>query len=74
MFSSNQVFEISGPMEQLEKSLQFALSFSNHNCKNIVEGFIMRNIPNLFSDEWKGIRNPFNGIVYFEKFYNFYAK
>ena len=134
MFSSNQVFEISGSMEQLEKALRFALSFSEQTHSKIVfqttddgkycigwegervekgwqqfqfdfdvsivskiiiqflqkqkdvvsgyesfdgctsQGFIMKNIPNLFSDEYQGIKNPFYGIISFEPYCNFYAK
>ena len=134
MFSSNQVFQISGCMEQLEEALRFALSFSENSHNKIVfqttddgkycigwkgdsdikgwqqfqfdfdasivakiiiqylqkqekavsgyelfdggteQGFIMKNIPELFSDEYQGIKNPFYGIVSFEKFCNFYSK
>ena len=134
MFSSNQVFQISGSMEQLEMSLRFVLDFSGQSRRDLVfqitddgkycigwksdtgtkgwqqfqfdfdvsivariiiqhlrkqedvesgyeefdgstgEGFIMNHIPNIFSDEWQGIKNPFYGIVYFAKFSNFYAK
>lgn len=38
------------------------------------QGFIMKNIPELFSDEYQGIKNPFYGIVSFETFCNFYSK
>lgn len=134
MFSSNQVFQISGGMRQLEEALRFALSFSEKSHSKIVfqttddgkycigwkgdsdikgweqypfdfdasivakiiiqylqkqeyavsgyesfdggaeQGFIMRNIPETFSDEYQGIKNPFYGIVSFEKFCNFYSK
>ena len=134
MFSSNQVFQISGSMEQLEEVLRFALSFSENSHSKIVfqttddgkycigwkgdsdikgwqqyqfdfdasivakiivqflckqdenesgyeyadgstsQGFIMKNIPNLFSDEYQGIKNPFYGIISFEPYCNFYAK
>lgn len=37
-------------------------------------GFIMENIPMLFSDEWKGIKKPFYGIIRIQPFYNYYAK
>ena len=144
MFSSNQVFEISGSMDQLQAALQFALDYSGHakdmtqreiarGCKlvyqiakdgkycigwsfngaadgwneypfdfdvNIVapiiaqhlgkletpdngyewadggesDGFLMKTIMPLFSDESDGIKKPFYGIVCFEKFKCFYAK
>ena len=38
------------------------------------EGFLMKNIPETFSDEYEGIKNPFYGIVSFETFTNFYSK
>ena len=38
------------------------------------EGFLMKNIPETFSDEQDGIKNPFYGIVSFETFTNFYSK
>lgn len=37
-------------------------------------GFLMKIIPESFSDEYKGIKNPFFGIVSFETFTNFYSK
>lgn len=134
MFSSNQVFQISGCMRQLEEALRFALSFSEKSHSKIVfqttddgkycigwkgdsdikgwqqyqfdfdasivakiivqflckqdekksgyeyadgstgDGFIMRNIPETFSDVWAKIKNPFYGIVYFERWCNFYSK
>lgn len=37
------------------------------------QGFLMKNIPELF-DDYQGIKNPFYGIVSFEKFCNFYSK
>lgn len=38
------------------------------------KGFLMKNIPETFSDEYEGIKNPFYGIVSFETFTNFYSK
>ena len=38
------------------------------------KGFLMKSIPDLFSDEYNGIKHPFYGIVSFEPFINFYAK
>ena len=37
-------------------------------------GFIIENIPGLFSDEWHGIKKPFYGIIRIQPFYNYYAK
>lgn len=135
MFSSNQVFEISGSMDQLELALRFAIEYDESNIKHLVYqitedgkycigwtperelikgwnkfqfdfdyeivsriivqflnkqekqdsmydsfdgstdvGFLMKNIPDLFSDEYEGIKQPFYGIVSFEVFSNFYAK
>ncbi len=37
-------------------------------------GFLMKNIPETFSDEQDGIKNPFYGIISFETFTNFYSK
>lgn len=37
-------------------------------------GFLMKAIPETFSDERDGIKKPFYGIVSFEKFVNFYSK
>ena len=37
-------------------------------------GFLMKNIPETFSDEKNGIKRPFYGIVSFEPFTNFYSK
>lgn len=135
MFSSNQVFEISGEMLKLEMALDFAIKYEDSKREILVyqitedgkycigwkpenklptgwndfqfdfdteivskiivqhllkqtptnteyeyfdggvnKGFIMRNIPDLFGDEYKGIKSPFYGIVSFEVFENFYAK
>ena len=38
------------------------------------KGFIMKVIPETFSDEQDDIKNPFYGIVSFETFTNFYSK
>ena len=37
-------------------------------------GFIIENIPPLFSDERCGIKKPFYGIISIKPYYNFYAK
>ena len=37
-------------------------------------GFLMEVIPQMFSDEYEGIKNPFYGIVSFKSYKNFYAK
>ena len=37
-------------------------------------GFITKCIPNLQSDDYNNIKNPFYGIVSFERYVNFYAK
>lgn len=129
MFSSEQVFEVSGTMEQLEATIKFAINmyeigkeityqitedgkyclgwgdengwnkfpfdFDSHIVAKIVEqhlakqkcddpygwadgstekGFLMKAIPQLFSDEYKGIKHPFYGIVSIEPYMNFYAK
>ena len=39
-----------------------------------VKGFIMRVIPETFSDFENGIKNPFKGIISFETFTCFYSK
>ena len=41
---------------------------------DIEKGFVMRVIPETFSDFQNGIKNPFNGIVSFETFTCFYSK
>jgi len=41
---------------------------------SIDKGFLMKNIPETFSDEYECIQNPFYGIVSFESFTNFYSK
>lgn len=134
MFSSNQIFKVSGDFSQLEAALRFALRFNGSNTNNLAyqitkdgkycigwyhekpkdgwnvfpfdfdaeivskiiiqhlgknktfddayenldggteDGFLMKDIPSLFSDEYKGIKQPFYGIVSFEYFKNFYAK
>lgn len=133
MFSSEQVFEVSGEMSQLETAIKFALSMygagkdkityqitkdgkyclgwsigkadegwmkfpfdfdygivakiiEQHLEKQNIEdpyewadgssekGFLMKAIPETFSDEENGIKNPFYGIVSIEPFVNFYAK
>ena len=38
------------------------------------EGFLMKVIPETFSDDYKGIKNPFYGIISFQIFTNFYSK
>ena len=38
------------------------------------EGFLMKVIPEMFSDKYDGIKNPFYGIVSFQTFTNFYSK
>ena len=130
MFSSEQVFEISGTMEQLETAIKFAMDMSESNKDNISyqitddgkyclgwsdgkgwnkfpfdfdlhivakiveqhltkqkcdnpydwadgstrKGFLMKAIPELFSDKYKGIKSPFYGIVSIEPYMNFNAK
>lgn len=135
MFSSNQIFKVSGDMSQLEIALRFAIDFDESNYKRLVYqktedgkycigwkpenelpkgwqefqfdfdtdivskiiaqylykhresdnsyeyfdgttdiGFVMENIPHVFSDEYEGIKEPFYGIVSFKPFMNFYAK
>lgn len=37
-------------------------------------GFLMKSIPETFSDEYEGIKNPFYGIVSFEPYVNYYSK
>ena len=135
MFSSNQVFEISGDFSQLQSALEFAVDYDETSgnqlvyqttedgkycigwkpdsgptkgwenfqfdydseivAKIIVQflekqkyeespyeyfdgstdiGFVMENIPDVFGDEYEGIKNPFYGIVSFKPFMNFYAK
>lgn len=130
MFSSEQVFKISGTMGQLETAIKFAMDMSEANKDNISyqitkdgkycigwlaengwekypfdfdphivaeivkqhlykqkfedtyewadgcskKGFLMKAIPELFSDEYEGIKTPFYGIVSIEPYMNFYAK
>ena len=130
MFSSEQVFEVSGTMDQLEMAIRFAFNMSElskdnisyqitkdgkycigwlakegwkkypfdfdpHIVSEIVEqhlrkqkygnpysyddgstekGFLMKAIPQLFSDEEDGIKSPFYGIVSIEPYMNFFAK
>ena len=130
MFSSEQVFEISGTMEQLQMAIKFAIDmygigkdrityqitkdgkyclgwndengwnkfpfdFDSHIVAKIVEqhlekqdcedpyawadgssekGFLMKAIPQLFSDRYNGIKSPFYGIVSIEPYMNYYAK
>lgn len=38
------------------------------------EGFLMKAIPETFSEEENGIKDPFYGIVSFEPFINYYSK
>lgn len=130
MFSSEQIFEISGTMDQLEKAIRFAIDmhgigesnisyqvtkdgkyclgwgneegwnkfpfdFDTHIVSEIVKqylekqncedpyawadgssekGFLMKVIPDFFSDKYGEIKNPFYGIVSIEPFMNYYAK
>ena len=130
MFSSEQIFKVSGDMSQLEMAIKFAIDmyevntdsiryqitedgkyclgwsgagcwqkfpfdFDIHIVAQIVKqhlkkqkcedpyewadgtsdkGFLMTAIPELFSDEYKGIKEPFYGIISIEPFMNFYAK
>ena len=130
MFSSEQIFEVSGDMDQLEKAIRFAIDmhgigksgisyqitengkyclgwgdegewkkypfdFDVHIVSEIVKqflekqdcedpyawsdgssekGFLMKIIPEVFSDEKDGIKQPFYGIVSIEPHMNFYAK
>lgn len=130
MFSSDQIFEVSGSMDQLEKAIKFAIDmhgigksgisyqitkngkyclgwgdeeewkkypfdFDVHIVSEIVKqflekqdcedsyswadgssekGFLMKVIPEVFSDEKDGIKKPFYGIVSIEPYMNFYAK
>lgn len=130
MFSSNQIFKVSGDMRQLESAIEFAVNmfdkprnlcyqitddgkyclgwsaqdgwlplpfdFNAHIVAEIVkqhlakhepeeseydymdggtgDGFLMEVIPNTFSDEEDGIKNPFYGIVSIKSFKNYYAK
>ena len=41
---------------------------------DIEKGFVMRVIPETFSDFENGIKNPFNGIISFKAFTCFYSK
>ena len=130
MFSSEQILEISGSMDQLELAIRFAINmaemntddfsfqitkdgkfclgwcsddawtkfqfdFDSHIVSEIVKqhlnkqeyenpydwadgstepGFLIKQIPQLHSDEHEGIRHPFYGIISIEPFMNFYAK
>ena len=129
MFSSEQIFEVSGDMDQLEIAIKFAIDmyggisddisyqitkdgkyclgwgkngweaypfeFDAHIVSEIVKqhlnktdcedpydwadgssekGFLMKVIPETFSDEENGIKNPFYGIVSIEPHMNFYSK
>ena len=130
MFSSDQIFEVSGSMDQLEKAIKFAIDmrgisksgisyqitkngkyclgwgdeeewkkypfdFDVHIVSEIVKqflkkqdcedpyswsdgssekGFLMKIIPEVFSDEKDGVKKPFYGIVSIEPYMNFYAK
>ena len=130
MFSSEQIFEVSGDMDQLEMAIRFAIDmhgigksgisyqitengkyclgwgddkewkkypfdFDVHIVSEIVKqflekqdcedpyawsdgssekGFLMKIIPEVFSDEKDGIKQPFYGIVSIEPHMNFYAK
>lgn len=132
MFSSEQIFEVSGDFDQLELAIKFAMDmhdwkgdkqyyfqitedgkycigwsdengwkpfpfdFDVHIVSEIVkqhlrkhrtkdsnyewadgstdDGFLMKAIPETFSSEENGIKNPFYGIVSIEYFENFYAK
>lgn len=130
MFSSEQIFEISGSMDQLEMAIRFALNmydtspsgityqitkdgkyclgwhadnvwkkfpfdFDDHIVSEIIEqhlkkqecenpyewgdgstskGFLMKAIPEVFSDEKDGIKNPFYGIISIEPHMIYYAK
>lgn len=130
MFSSDQIFEVSGDMQQLEKTIRFAIDmngigksgicyqktedgkfclgwgdeegwspfpfdFDPHIVAEIVKqhlekqdcedpyawadgssdkGFLMKVIPETCADEYKGIKNPFYGIVSIEPFMNYYSK
>lgn len=38
------------------------------------KGFLMKVIPEMFSDEYDGIKNPFYGIISFQTFINYYSK
>lgn len=129
MFSSDQVFDVSGDFEQLEDAIRFAVKMFG-NCKKIYyqitedgkyclgwaederwkplpfdfdshiiaeivkqhleknkkeskyewadgtceDGFLMKVIPETFSEENNGIKHPFYGIVSIEYFENFYSK
>ena len=133
MFSSNQVFEISGDLGQLESAIKFVVDFYG-NGNNVIDsfqitkdgqyclgwgdnegwtkfpfdfdvhivseiikqhlkkqsvgresewedydgctddGFLMKCIPETFSNEEDGIVNPFFGIVSIEPFEAFYSK
>lgn len=131
MFSSNQIFEISGSLDSLERTLRFAMEFHGvgksgvryqitedgkyclgwgddehwlnfpfdfdaHIVAEIIKqhirkqprkdsewdwadgdtetGFLMKVIPETFSDECNGIKQPFFGIVSIEPFVEFYSK
>ena len=38
------------------------------------KGFLMKNVGEVFGDEYKGIRNPLYAVIYFEPFTCFYSK
>ena len=142
MFSSNQIFQISGTYRQIESALRFAMDYSDYskhlngpknpngfkfvwqiaedcrycigwnfedvvpgwnefqfdfdisivakvieqqlrksemngyeNCDGETEpGFLMKCIPESFSDDLFGIKNPFYGIVSFEPYMVYFSK
>lgn len=55
----------------LSKQKQKNMSYFDGSTYN---GFIMKVIPETFSDYENGIRNPFRGIVSFKAFTCFYSK
>lgn len=121
MFSSNQIFNISGDFSQLENTIRFAVNFATNENQQIVyqktsdgkyciglahdkkddgwkeydfefdakivsliiqqflknqgfNAFYLKSIPETFSDEYDGIKNPFFGLFLIEGYKNFYSK
>ena len=61
-------------IKHLKKQKYERSTFEEYFDGTTNEGFLMKVIPEVFSDEYEGIKNPFYGIVSFQTFTNFHSK
>lgn len=61
-------------IQELKKMDKKECGYETYDGSCNSNGFLIKPIPNMFSDKWHGIENPFYGIITIERYTNFYAK